>query len=305
MAGGLIEAVPNFSEGTDLRVVERIRSAMARVTGALLLDLHTDRDHNRSVVTLAGPPEAVMESLLAGIREAVELIDLNRHTGVHPRIGAADVVPLVPLDSISLDECARLAEELGQRIWEQFGVPVYLYEAAARSPERQDLARVRRGQFERLRQRVVEGDLAARPDIGGPRLHPTAGATAVGARGFLIAYNVNLSDPDPAVAKAIARRIRESAGGFPGVKALGVALASRGLSQVTMNLVDIERLRAEELMAAIERLAAESGVEVVETELVGLAPKRAFDRAPRFYERAVNFRPDVILENRLAALQSR
>lgn len=305
MAGALIEAVPNFSEGIDLEAVEQIRSAMARVKGAMLLDLHTDRDHNRSVVTLAGPPGAVLESLLAGAGRAVELIDLNRHRGVHPRIGAADVVPLVPLDSVHLEQCAGLARELGQKIWERFGVPVYLYEAAARTSERRDLARVRRGQFEELRRRVEEGDPAAQPDIGGPRLHPTAGATAVGARGFLIAYNVNLSTPDPGIAKAIARSIRESAGGFPGVKALGVPLASRGLSQVTMNLVDIERVQAEELMAAIERLAAESGAEVVETEIVGLVPRRAFERAPRFYERAVNFRPDVILEHRLAALQSR
>jgi len=304
MAEPLIEAVPNFSEGTDLAAIERIRSAMAAVGGALLLDLHSDRDHNRSVITLAGPPHAVLESLLRGAEQAVALIDLNRHAGVHPRIGAADVIPLVPLRNASLDDCARWAVQLAEQLWQRLRVPAYLYEAAARSPERRDLARIRRGQFESLRLRVVD-DPSARPDIGGPLLHPTAGAAAVGARDFLIAYNVNLSAADPAAAKDIARRVRESSGGFPAVKALGVPLASRGLSQLTMNLTDVERICPDELMAAIERLAAERGLHVVETEIVGLVPRRAFDRAPRFYQRAVNFRPDVILENRLAALQSK
>jgi len=304
MAEPLIEAVPNFSEGTDPAAIERIRSAMAAVGGALLLDLHSDRDHNRSVITLAGPPAAVLESLLRGVEQAVALIDLNRHTGVHPRIGAADVIPLVPLRNASLDDCARWAVQLAEQLWRRLRVPAYLYEAAARSPERRDLARIRRGQFEALRLRVVD-DPSARPDIGGPLLHPTAGAAAIGARGFLIAYNVNFSAADPAAAKDIARRVRESSGGFPAVKALGVPLASRGLSQLTMNLTDVDRTCPDELMDAIESLAAERGLRVVETEIVGLVPRRAFDRAPRFYQRAVNFRPDVILENRLAALQSK
>ncbi|MGQ9634606.1 MAG: glutamate formimidoyltransferase [Bryobacteraceae bacterium] len=304
MAEALIEAVPNFSEGTDLAAVDRIWSAMAAVGDALLLDLHSDRDHNRSVITLAGPPDAVIESILRGTEQAVALIDLNRHSGVHPRIGAADVIPLVPLRNASLEECARWAVQLAEQLWQDLRVPVYLYEAAARLPERRDLARIRRGQFESLRLRVKE-DPSARPDIGGPLLHPTAGASAIGARRFLIAYNVNFSAADPAAAKDIARLVRESSGGFPAVKALGVPLASRGLSQLTMNLVDIERVCPDELMAAIEELAAERGIRVVETEIVGLVPRRAFDRAPRFYQRAVNFRPEVILENRLAALQSK
>lgn len=304
MVEALIEAVPNFSEGMDLAAVDRIWSAMAAVGDALLLDLHSDRDHNRSVITLAGPPDAVIESILRGTEQAVALIDLNRHSGVHPRIGAADVIPLVPLRNASLEECARWAVQLAEQLWQDLRVPVYLYEAAARLPERRDLARIRRGQFESLRLRVKE-DPSARPDIGGPLLHPTAGASAIGARGFLIAYNVNFSAADPAAAKDIARLVRESSGGFPAVKALGVPLASRGLSQLTMNLVDIERVCPDELMAAIEELAAERGIRVVETEIVGLVPRRAFDRAPRFYQRAVNFRPEAILENRLAALQSK
>lgn len=303
MAEPLIEAVPNFSEGTDLAAIDRIWSAMAAVGGALLLDLHSDRDHNRSVITLAGPPDAVLASLLRGVEQAIALINLNRHSGVHPRIGAADVIPLVPLRNASLEDCARWAVQLAEQLWQNLRIPAYLYEAAARSPERRDLARIRRGQFEALRLRVKE-DPSARPDIGGPQLHPTAGASAIGARDFLIAYNVNFSAADPAAAKDIARRVRESSGGFPAVKALGVPLTSRGLSQLTMNLVDIHRVCPDELMAAIEELAAERGIRVVETEIVGLVPRRAFDRAPRFYQRAVNFRPDVILENRLAALQS-
>jgi len=304
MAGRLIECVPNFSEGRDTGKVARIAEAMAAVKEAFVLDCHMDPDHNRSVITVAGPPEAVMESVLRGAGEAVVLIDLNRHRGVHPRIGAVDVVPFVPLAGLTMAESAAFAVLTGEQFWRRFRVPVYLYEAAARVPERSDLAFVRRGQFESLRARAPKDPLA-RPDIGGPELHPAAGASAIGARGYLVACNVVLETGDVTIARDIARRVRASSGGFAGVKALGVPLASRGLSQVTMNLTDIYRVSADELFDAIGRQAGERGVKVVETEIVGLVPADAYEKAPDFYRRAVNFRPDVILENRLAALQSK
>lgn len=304
MAEGLIECVPNFSEGRDPAVIDRIAGAMSSVPRVVLLDRHMDPDHNRTVLTLAGPPEAVLQSVVRGVEQAVRLIDLNRHRGVHPRIGAADVIPFVPLEGISMEECAALAVRAGEQIWAHAQVPVYLYEASARIPERRDLARVRRGQFELLRERV-RLDPASRPDIGGPELHPSAGASAVGARDFLVAYNVNLGGADPTAARIIARRIRESSGGFHGVKALGVPLRSRGLSQVTMNLTDTERIPAAALMSAIEEQAAEFGIPIVETEIVGLIPRSAFQKYPEFYRRAVNFDPGVVLETRLAALQSK
>lgn len=299
----LIECVPNFSEGRDAGIVEAIAAAIRSAPGVIVLDRAMDSDHNRSVITFAGPPEAVAEAALRGVGQAVALIDLNRHRGVHPRIGAADVVPFVPWQGVTLADCARVAAQVGQEIWRQFEVPVYLYEAARRRPERADLAHVRRGQFEGLRD-AVESDPGRRPDIGAARLHPTAGATAVGARKFLIAYNINLATPDVDVADGIARRIRQSSGGFPCVKAMGVPLASRGLAQVSMNLTDFERIPVDCVFEAVEAEAARCGVRIASSEVVGLIPARAFDMAPEFYRRAANFSSDLLLENRLAALES-
>jgi glutamate formiminotransferase len=270
----------------------------------LLLDQHVDPDHNRSVVTFAGPPDAVVEGAVRGVERAVSLIDLRRHDGVHPRIGAADVVPFVPLQGLTLKDCARLAVRAGDEIWRRCGVPVYLYEAAARRPDRVNLAALRRGRFEGLREKVLT-DPGCRPDIGGPALHPSAGATAVGARNFLIAYNVNLAGAGVEIARQLAGRIRHSSGGFPGVKALGVEIVSRGLVQVTMNLTDFEHTPLDLLFETIESEAKRLGAGIASSEIVGLVPRRAFEMAPRFFERAENFRPGVILENRLAAIQSR
>lgn len=303
MSGSLIECVPNFSEGRDAGVVDQIAAAIGAVAGVMVLDRHADADHNRSVISFAGSPEAVLEGALGGVEVAARRIDLNRHAGVHPRIGAADVVPFVPIEGATLEDCADLARRTGEEIWRRLGVPVYLYGAAARLPEHISLARVRGGQFEGLRDRLLAG-AGVKPDFGESRLHPTAGATACGARAFLIAYNVNLATADVEAARGIARRIRESSGGFPGVQALGVSLASRGLTQVTMNLTDFERTPVDRVFEEIEREAAGRGVRISSCEIVGLIPRRAFERAPRFYSRAENFRPDVILENRLAALQS-
>ncbi|MDW8131453.1 MAG: glutamate formimidoyltransferase [Bryobacterales bacterium] len=300
----LIECVPNFSEGRDRGKVGAIVSAMESAPGACVLDLHMDPDHNRSVVTLVGPPTAVAEAVLAGVGKAVELIDLNLHSGAHPRIGAADVVPFVPLENVELHECAAIARWAGERIWRSYGVPVYLYGAAALRPERRELPVVRRGQFEGLREQAP-CDPGRRPDIGGPGLHPTAGAVAVGARKFLIAYNVNLRGQDWEAARRIAQAVRESSGGFRHVRAIGVRLESRGLVQVSMNLTDFERTPLEALYEAVRREAARHGLAIAGSEIVGLIPRKAYELAPAFFQRCENFHPGVILENRLAELESR
>jgi glutamate formiminotransferase len=295
--------VPNFSEGRDESVVQSIASSIGSVPGAAVLDTHLDADHNRSVITFAGAPEAVIEGAVQGVARAAALIDLNRHTGIHPRIGAADVVPFVPLQGLSLESAARYAHLAGEKIWRRCGVPVYFYETAARRTDRVNLVEIRRGQFETLREKV-RLDPTARPDVGGPLLHPSAGAAVVGARGFLIAFNVNLATADVAPARRIAKRIRYSSGGFVGVKALGVLLASRHMAQVTMNLTDFALTPLDELMETIESEAAALGVAVSGCEIVGLLPRAAYELAPRFFERAANFSRSVILEERLAAIQS-
>lgn len=300
----LIECVPNFSEGRSSDNIQAILAAMRSAAGACVLDLHVDADHNRSVITLAGSPEAVTEAVLAGVGRAIERIDLNRHCGVHPRIGAADVVPFVPLEGVSLEECVALARLAGERIWRLHGVPVYFYGAAALRDERRELAAIRRGQFEGLREQVLR-DPGRRPDIGGPGLHPTAGAVAVGARMFLIAYNVNLRGGDLEAARRIARSVRESDGGFPHVRAMGVRLESRGLVQVSMNLTDFERIPLDSLFEAIRREAERYGLEIAGSEIVGLIPRKAYLKAPAFFERCDNFHRGVILENRLAELESK
>src|SRR5258708_4418312 len=216
----VVECVPNFSEGRDARRVEAIVAAM-RVEGVRLLDWTMDADHNRSFVTIAGEPFAVLESAVRGVGKAVDLIDLTTQEGVHPRIGAADVIPFVPISGIKLEQCVLLARQAGLEIWRRFGVPVYFYESAASRPDRANLDDVRRGQFEGLRD-AVRKEASRRPDLGGPGLHPTAGACAVGARKFLVAYNLYLDSTDVAIVRAIAREIRGGSGGLHGVKAMGV-----------------------------------------------------------------------------------
>ena len=226
------------------------------MSGSFVLHRTSDRDHNRSVITFAGRGDAVLESAVRAAHKARELINLNEHRGVHPRLGALDVLPFVPLAGTSLPYCVELAHQAGRRIWEELGIPIYFYEAAALRPDRVKLEDVRRGQFEELRTvALVNSDKA--PDLGGPALHPTAGAVISGARKFLIAYNINLRTPDLGIAKAIARRIRASSGGLPAVKALGVALPSRGIVQVSMNLTDFEQTPVHVVFLAAARLAAE------------------------------------------------
>lgn len=298
MARRLIECVPNFSEGRDKNKVAALVDAGRSVAGVVLLDQEMDADHNRSVLTFAGTPEAVSEAAVRLAGKAVELIDLNRHTGVHPRIGAADVVPFVPIEGVTLDECVRIAERVGEEIWRRFQVPVYFYEAAARRPDRVNLENIRRGQFEGLREEVGTNPDRA-PDVGEARLHPTAGATVIGARKFLIAYNVNLGTADVEIAKRIAKAIRFSSGGFRFVKAMGVLLTLRNIAQVSMNLTDFEQTPVHRVFEAVRLEAERYGVPVVGSEVVGLIPKKALEMAAEFYLRAENFRPDLVLENRL------
>jgi glutamate formiminotransferase/formiminotetrahydrofolate cyclodeaminase len=270
----IVECVPNFSEGRRAEVVDAIAAAAVGVGGVTLLGREMDGDHNRSVLTFAGPHEAVLEAAFRCVREARDRIDLRNHTGAHPRMGAADVVPFVPLGDTTMEECAALARRLGERIASELGVPAYLYGDAALRPDRRNLADVRRGEFEGLRTEAPV-DPARAPDFGGPNLHESAGATAVGARFFLIAYNVNLRSTDLKLAKRIAKAIREKDGGLPGVRAMGFDLPEKGFVQVSMNLVDFRKTSMETVYAAIAARALEAGVEVAESEIIGLVPRAA------------------------------
>ncbi len=278
-----------------------LEAAIASVPGSLVLHRTSDYDHHRSVITFAGRGDAVVESAVRAASVACELIDLNEHRGVHPRLGALDVLPFVPLGTTSLGYCVELAHRTGQRIWEELGIPVYFYEAAALHPNRVKLEDVRRGQFEELRTAVLTDDAKA-PDLGGPALHPTAGAVIVGARKFLIAYNINLRTPDLNIAKAIAKRIRASSGGLPAVKALGVALPSRGLVQVSMNLIDFDQTPVHIVFLEVARLAAEYGVEVEESELIGLMPRKALEVAAAGFLKLSDFDSGRVVENRLESI---
>jgi glutamate formiminotransferase len=300
----LIECVPNFSEGRNAARIEALAAAMSGVPQAWVLDRHSDPDHNRTVITLAGDPDAVAEAALRGVGAAVQLIDLTHHHGVHPRIGATDVLPFVPIEGVTMQDCAALAHRVGREIWERYQVPVYFYEAAALRPERAALEQVRKGQLEALR-REAPLDPARAPDVGGPALHPTAGAVAVGARRFLIAYNIHLATRDTGVAAAIARAIRSSSGGLPALKAIGIALPSRGISQVSMNLTDFEQTSLQQAYEAVHNEAQRRGCAIAGAEIVGLVPRQAIDTAAEYFRALDNFSPAQILENRLAAAMSR
>jgi glutamate formiminotransferase len=277
--------VPNFSEGRDPALVAALESAIAAVPGASVLDRTSDTDHNRSVITFAGSPEPVLEAALRVAAKACELIDLTRHEGVHPRLGALDVLPFVPLTGVTLADCAQLAHRAGERIWNELHIPVYFYEAAAKRPECRKLEEARRGTFP--------------PDLGGPALHRTAGAVIVGARKVLIAFNINLATTDIGIAKEIARAIRASSGGLACVKALGLPLASRGLVQVSMNLTDFEQTSIDTVFDRVSQLAAERGVEVADSELIGLLPRQAVESAFAHFVKLPDFDSSRVIENRL------
>ncbi len=296
----LIECVPNFSEGRRQEVINFIADAIRSTPGVTLLDVESNPDHNRSVVSFVGEPGPVRQAALAASAKAIELIDLNKHKGEHPRMGAVDVVPFVPLSGATMDDCVTLAEEFGKEFAERFRVPVFLYEEAASMPERRNLADVRAGEFEGLRDKIGR-DPAKKPDFGPDKIHPTAGATAVGAREILIAFNVNLGTNDLAIAKKIAHQLRAKDGGLAYVKALGFELKERGIVQVSMNMTDYHKsqlFKAEEL---VELFAERHGVPVVGSEIVGLVPMDALVDSAEFYLKLENFSHEQVLENRLFA----
>ena len=287
----MIECVPNFSEGRNPATIAAIAAAIEEVSGVALLGFESDADHHRSVITFAGETEGVLEAAVRAVGKAAELIDLRRHVGVHPRVGATDVLPFVPLDGSTLEDCAALAHRAGAEIWRRFRVPVYFYEAAARDPSRKRLEKTRRTGFD-----------GRPPDIGDIAEHATAGAVMVGARNFLIAYNINLATPDAAIAKQIAVKIRESSGGFRFVKAMGLHLASLGRAQVSMNLTNFAGTELDGLYATVESEAARLGTTIAESELIGFIPRAAYEKSPAFFRRIRDFDESRIIENRIAQL---
>lgn len=296
----IVECVPNFSEGRREDVVGQIADAIRGAGGVQVLNVQMDADHNRSVITFVGPPDAVADAAFAGVAQAAELIDLNQHSGEHPRMGAADVVPFVPISSVKMEDCVALAHQVGRRIGEELGIPVYLYERAASRPERSNLADVRRGEYEGIKA-TIETDPDRMPDYGPPRVGP-AGATAVGARPPLIAYNVNLGTRNLDVANAIARAVRHSSGGLRYVKALGFTIEGRGIVQVSMNMTDYGKTPLFRVFEMIKREAERYGVPVVGSEVVGLTPADALYNVAEFYLQLEDFRRDEqVLENRLTA----
>jgi glutamate formiminotransferase/formiminotetrahydrofolate cyclodeaminase len=296
----LIECVPNFSEGRDAGKVEAIVAAMSSVPGVYVLDREMDADHNRCVVTLAGEPDAVAEAALLGVGKAAELIDLTVHQGAHPRVGATDVLPFIPIEGVTLEDCVALARRVGNEIWKRHRIPVFFYEAAATRPDRVNLENVRRGQFEGLREDLKRNH-DRQPDVGEPKLHPTAGTTVVGARKFLVAYNVNLNTSDIGIANKIAKAIRFSSGGLRHVKSMGVALKARNLAQVSINLTDFEATPMHRVYEMVKREAERYGAIPVGSEIVGLVPKKALEMAADFFLQLEDFSPAQVLENRLQA----
>jgi glutamate formiminotransferase len=293
----VIECIPNVSEGRRTEVIESIAAAIRAVAGVRLLDHSSDPAHNRSVFTFAGDPVSVKAAVLSIYEQAVPAIDLRTHTGEHPRLGAVDVVPFVPIDGVTMAECVTLAKEVGAEVAASFGVPVYLYEDASSNPARKNLEDIRRGEFEGLATKMV--DAAWKPDYGPAAPHATAGASAIGARMPLIAYNINLNTNRLDVAKKIAAAIRQSSGGFRYVKAAGFELKDRGIVQVSMNLTNYEKTPIFRVFETVKREAERYGVTILESEIVGLVPAAALNMTAEFYLRIVDFRPEQVLENKL------
>jgi glutamate formiminotransferase len=295
----LVECVPNFSEGRRPEVVTAIADSIADVDSACILDTHVDPDHNRSVITFVSAPERVVDAAVRGVTKAAELIDMRTHRGEHPRLGATDVLPFVPIQGVTMEECVRLAHEAGERIAAELAIPVYFYEQAARRPDRRNLEDVRRGALELLREQIVTHSDRA-PDVGMPNVHETAGAIVIGARPILIAFNVVLRSTDIRVARQIARTIRARDGGLACLKALAFQLQSKGLVQVSMNLIDYRVTGMTEAFDAVKREAESVGIEVSTAEIVGLVPREALDEKAEYFSRLENFSEARILENQIA-----
>ena len=296
----IVECIPNFSEGRDRDKIELIVKTIKAVPRVAALDYSMDSDHNRSVITFAGEPEAVVEAAVRAAAVAMELINLNTHAGEHPRLGALDVLPFVPIKGVTMEECVEIARGAGERIANELDIPVYLYEKAATRRDRINLANVRRGEFEALRD-SIKNDPDRKPDFGSRRVHPTAGAMAVGARAPLIAFNVNLATADLTVAKKIAKAVRASDGGLLNVKALGLELKSRRQTQVSMNLTDYEETPIFRAFEMVKREAARYGALIAGSEIVGLVPQAALNACSEFYLQIENFSEELILERRLQA----
>lgn len=297
-----MESVPNFSEGKRREVVERIADAARSVPNVRVLDLHADEDHNRSVLTLVGEEGPLREAVFRSMAAATELIDLRNHSGEHPRVGATDVVPFIPLMGTTMKEAVAAAEALGQRVADELGIPVYFYEEAARRPERQNLENIRRKGFEELRD-AIAADPNRAPDLGPHAVHPSAGAAVIGARGPLIAYNIYLGTDDLSLAKTIARTVRHSSGGLRYVKALGIDIPARGQVQVSMNLTDFRRSALQTVFEMVKSQAEAHGVSVTDSEIVGLVPIQALIDAARFYLRLHDFDTDQILETKIMSTE--
>jgi glutamate formiminotransferase / formiminotetrahydrofolate cyclodeaminase len=297
------ECVPNFSEGRDATKVERIASAAREVPGVTVLDVESDPAHHRSVISLVGEGDALVDAVLRMMRVATATIDLTQHHGEHPRMGATDVVPFVPLGASTMADAVRLAERLGERVASELAIPVYLYGAAARRPERVDLAKVREGQFEGIRESIGT-DPTRVPDFGPAKVHPTAGAVAIGARPVLIAFNAYLTTPDVATAKKIAKAVRARDGGLPEVKALGFDIPERQRAQVSMNLTDYRVTPLHRALEAVRREAQRYGVGIEESEIVGLVPEDALFDAAEYYLQLHAFHREAVLERKVRAIDA-
>lgn len=293
----IVQCVPNFSEGRRLDVVEAIVEAIKSIKGVNLLDYSNDESHNRSVVTFIGEPEAVVEAAFQGAKKAAGLIDMSVHSGGHPRMGATDVIPFIPIKGVKMEDCIAMARSLGKRLAEELDLPVYLYEEAALIPERKNLSEVRRGQYEGLIESIRKPE--RKPDFGPAKVHPRAGVTAVGARPPLIAFNINLDTEDLNIAKHIARAIRGSSGGFPTVKAIGIMIEKTGKAQVTINVCDYKKVPLYRIFELVKREAASFGVAVTGSELIGLTPLEALSDTAEFYLQIKGFEHRQVLENRL------
>ena len=297
MTKQLMECVPNFSEGRRAEVIEAIVHPFRKRKGCALLDYRADVDHNRLVVSLAGEPRPIQEALLEAAGVAISHIDMERHRGGHPRVGAVDVIPFIPLQNMTMEECVKLARSFGRRYYEETGVPVYFYEEAAVRPERKRLEVIRKGQYEALKDEITKPE--RHPDVGEAKLHPSAGATVIGARKFLIAFNVNLGTDDLQVAREIAKAVRSSSGGLSHVKGMGLALESRGLVQVSMNITDFEKNGLYQVLELVRMEARRWGVPVVETEIYGMVPAAALLDSASSYMQVAGFDPNQVIELRL------